>query len=131
MTQYKVYAIVNSWRNSTTLAVANVKEAKRGRKKRRPTSTLVETYVKVNQQALQQKINALCETLRLQGCFAEKLSNKGTHSRNKIWESTMKSKHFSSNTFNGGPPSTRIGKQRKLVKVTTKHSSMRKKNWEK
>ena len=70
-------------RNFTTLVTANVNEAKKGSKKRRPTSTLAETYVKVNQQALQQKINALCEILRLQECSAEKLSNKGTHSRNK------------------------------------------------
>ena len=40
----------------------------------------------------------------------------------------MKSKHFSTNAFNGGPPFVRIGKQEKLVKDTTKHSNMRKKN---
>ena len=97
-------------RNSTTLAVANIKVAKKGGKKRRPTSTLAETYVKVNQQALQQKINALHETLRLQECSIEKLSNKGTHSRNKRWKSMMKSKHLSSNAFSGRLPSTRIGK---------------------
>ena len=97
-------------RISTTLVVANIKEAKKGSKKRRPTSTPTETYVKVNQQALQQKINALRETLRLQEFFAEKLSNKGTHSRNKRWKSMMKSKHLSSNAFNGKPPSIRIGK---------------------
>ena len=97
-------------RISTTLVVANIKEAKKGIKKRRPTSTPTETYVKVNQQALQQKINVLHETLRLQEFFAEKLSNKGTHSRNKRWKSMMKSKHLSSNAFNGKPPSIRIGK---------------------
>ena len=97
-------------RNFTTLVAANVNEAKKGSKKRRPTSTLVETYVKVNQQVLQQKINALREILRLQECSAEKLSNRGTHSRNKRWKSMMKSKHLSSNAFNGRPPSTRIGK---------------------
>ena len=63
-------------RNSTTLVVANIKEVKKGSKKRRPTSTPAETYVKVNQQVLQQKINALCETLRIQECFAKKLSDK-------------------------------------------------------
>ena len=73
---------------STTLVVANIKEAKKGSKKRRPTSTPTETYVKVNQQALQQKINALRETLRLQECSAEKLSDKGTHSKNKRWKSS-------------------------------------------
>ena len=62
-----------------------------------------ETYEKVNQQALQQKINALRETLKLQECSAEKLSDKGTHNRNKRWKSTMKSKHLSSNAFNGRP----------------------------
>ena len=97
-------------RNFTTLVTANVNEAKKGSKKRRPTSTLAKTYVKVNQQALQQKINALCEILRLQECSAEKLSNRGTHSRNKRWKSMMKSKHLSSNAFSGRPPSTRIGK---------------------
>ena len=97
-------------RNFTTLVTANVNEAKKGSKKRRPTSTLAETYVKVNQQALQQKINALCEILRLQECSAEKLSNRGTHSRNKRWKSMMKSKHLSSSAFSGRPPSTRIGK---------------------
>ena len=96
-------------RISTTLVVANIKEAKKGSKKRRPTSTPTETYVKVNQ-PLQQKINALRETLRLQEFFAEKLTNKGTHSRNKRWKSMMKSKHLSSNAFNGKPPSIRIGK---------------------
>ena len=49
-------------RNFTTLVAANVNEAKKGSKKRRPTSTPTKTYVKVNQQALQQKINALRET---------------------------------------------------------------------
>ena len=97
-------------RNFTILVAANVNEAMKGSKKRRPTSTPTETYVKVNQQALLQKINALYETLRLQECFVEKLSNKGTHNRNKRWESTMKSKHLSSNAFNGRPPSTRTGK---------------------
>ena len=97
-------------RNFTTLVAANVNEAKKGSKKRRPTSTPTKTYVKVNQQALQQKINALCETLKLQECSIEKLSNKGAHNRNKRWKSTMKCKHLSSNAFNGRPPSTRIGK---------------------
>ena len=97
-------------RNFTTLVAANVNEAKKGSKKRRPTSTLAETYVKVNQQVLQQKINALRETLRLQECSAEKLSDKGTHSKNKRWKSMIKSKHLSSNAFSGRPPSTRIGK---------------------
>ena len=97
-------------RNFTILVAANVNEAMKGSKKRRPTSTPTETYVKVNQQALLQKINALYETLRLQECSIEKLSNKGTHSGNKRWESTMKSKHLSSNAFNGRTPSTRIGK---------------------
>ena len=97
-------------RNSTTLVAANVNEAKKGSKKRRPTNTLVETYVKVNQQALQQKINVLRETLTLQECSAEKLSNKGTHSKNKRWKSMMKSKHLSSNAFSSRPPSTKIGK---------------------
>ena len=63
-------------RNFTTLVVANVNEARKGSKKRRPTSTPVETFVKVDQQALQQKINALRETLRLQECSVEKLSDK-------------------------------------------------------
>ena len=49
-------------RNFTALVAANVNEAKKGSKKRRPTSTPTKTYVKVNQQALQQKINALRET---------------------------------------------------------------------
>ena len=97
-------------RNFIAFVAANVNDAKKGSKKRRPTSTLAETYVKVNQQALQQKINALHETLRLQECSIEKLSNKGTHSRNKRWKSMMKSKHLSSNAFSGRPPSTRIGK---------------------
>ena len=70
-------------RDSTTLVAVNVKEVKEGSKKRRPTSTLAVTYVKVNQQALQHKINALCETLRLQECSAEKLSDKGTQNINK------------------------------------------------
>jgi len=52
-------------RNSTTLVAANVKGVKKGSKNRRPTSTPTETYVKVNQQALKQKVNAHCETLRL------------------------------------------------------------------
>ena len=69
-----------------------------------------ETYVKVNQQALQQQINALHKTLRLQEWSAEKPNDKGTHSRNKMWKSMMKSKHLSSNAFIGRPPSTRIGK---------------------
>ena len=63
-------------RNSTTLVVANIKEVKKGRKKRRPTSTPTETYVNVNQQVLQKKINTLRETLRIQECFAKKLSDK-------------------------------------------------------
>ena len=96
--------------NFTILVAANVSEAMKRSKKRRPTSTPTETYLKVNQQALLQKINALYETLRLQECFVEKLSNKGTHNRNKRWESKMKSKHLSSNAFNGRPPSTRTGK---------------------
>ena len=50
-------------RNSTTLVAANVNEVKKGSKKGRPMSTLAETYIKVNQQALQQKINALRNTL--------------------------------------------------------------------
>ena len=72
-------------RNFTTLVAANVNEVKKGSKKRRPTSALEETYVKVNQEALQQKINALRETLRLQECSTEKLSDKETHSGNKRW----------------------------------------------
>ena len=68
-----------------------------------------ETYVKVNQQALQQQINALRKTLRLQECSAEKLDDKRTHNRNKRWKSMMQSKHLSSNAFSGRPPSTRIG----------------------
>ena len=63
-------------RNSTTLVVANIKEVKKGSKKRRPTSTPTETYVNVNQQVLQKKINTLRETLRIQECFAKKLSDK-------------------------------------------------------
>ena len=39
-------------RNFTAFVAANVNDAKKGSKKRRPTSTLAETYVKVNQQAL-------------------------------------------------------------------------------
>ena len=97
-------------RNSSALVGENIKEAKKGSKKRRPTSTPAETYVKVNQQALQQKINALRETLRLQECSVEKLRNKRTHNKNKRWKSMMKSKHLSSNACNGRPPSTRIGK---------------------
>ena len=97
-------------RNFTTLVAANVNEAKKGSKKRRPTSTLTETYIKVNQQAIQQKINALRETLRLQKCSTKKLSDKGTHSRNKRWKSMMKSKHPSNKAFSGRPPCTRIGK---------------------
>ena len=69
-----------------------------------------ETYVKVNQQALQQQINALRKTLRLQECSAEKLDDKRTHNRNKRWKSMMQSKHLTSNAFSGRPPSTRIGK---------------------
>ena len=42
-------------RNFTTLVAANVNEAKKGSKKRRPTSTPTETYVKVNQQAAENK----------------------------------------------------------------------------
>ena len=55
--------------------------------------------------------------LRLQECSAEKLSDKGIHSRNKRWKSMMKSKHLSSDTLSGRPPSIRIGKT--LLRLAT------------